>query len=217
MAVVTQPLGSAEARGSVGGLTYNTWRGRHTVKSRSGPSREPTADQLAVLALGKNASLHWSEIDQEQRDGWRRWANEHPESDWTGQPKRLSGHSWYVRLYVRASLVGETPIDDPPNGIPDWLPQTLYASQSGANWYINWDPFSIPPVDQEYIEVYLTAPLSAGRNPTLHDADRTGYADAMDTAFNLGELLAGWYTCWIRPVRFDGMVGSFQSIRFEVS
>jgi len=77
MAVVTQPLGSSEARGSVGGLTYSTWRGKHTVRTRQGPTREPTTDQLVYIALLTEFSQGWNTLTPEQRTHWRDWARDH--------------------------------------------------------------------------------------------------------------------------------------------
>lgn len=217
MAIVTQPLASAEARGSVGGLTYNTWRGKHTVKTRTGPSREPTEDQLYILALGKAASNAWSLLSDDQRAAWNHYGNENPLPHWTGQTKRLSGHSWYVKTWVRSTLVGETPVDDPPALPNNDLLTDFVATPGASSCYVTWTTTIDEQIMGHYIECWLTKPLSAGRSPTIHDADRKGYATDLDSAFDFTSLAAGTYTAFFRPCNAVGLIGPWQSIKFTIT
>lgn len=59
MAKVTLPLMSAEARGKVGGLIYNTWRGNSTVKIKKAPAQPRTARQLLIRAFATTCSRAW--------------------------------------------------------------------------------------------------------------------------------------------------------------
>lgn len=216
MAIVTQPLGSAEARGSVGGLTYNTWRGKRTVKTRSGPTAEPSEKMLEMIGYAQLANAEWKALTDEQRAAWRDWAAIQREPHWTGQDKRLTGHNWFVRLFVRQTLIFETPADTPPNyTIPHHLVLTALADVAGTLglfWsYVPWADDA-----DYYVQIYLTAPLSAGRNATLHDAQRNTEVTYTGGSAGLIPTAPGTFTAFARLLHVTGLASSWQSIRTTI-
>lgn len=228
MAKVVGPLHSTEARGSVGGLTYNTWRGLRTVKGRGGPAGPATGQRLAMLQLGKAASINWGLLGPDQRDAWNLFGNRQLLLDWTGQHKRNSGHSWYVSCWVRSTLLEQTPPDDPPALLNTWRgsnygayhtpqpegdPPVYYYSIITVSWILA----DIPPDQQYYVELYLAGPASAGRQLTIHDAVRVGASIADDTYAAANADHNGSYRIFARPVTATGLVGPWFSAPITIT
>jgi len=216
MAIVTQPLGSSNARGSVGGLTYSQWRGRHTVRTRTGPSREPTPDQQRIIDLTVKYAQHWNVITEAQRTAWRTFAANQRDPHWTGQDKRLTGQQWWIRCNVRLDLNcgGYTPW--PPTApINDYL-TNLQLDSIGDDVAISWDDPQGHGSWEAWVEWWLTKPLSPGRRPTIHDADRIGSTDISDQAAEILGLPDGTYTLFWRIVDDFGQATPFNSTRFKI-
>jgi len=216
MAKVTQPLGSSEARGSVGGFTFNTWRGIHTVKTRSGPKDEPSQLMLDMLALAAAATNDWKVQPQAQRDAWNAWAATRREPFWTGQDKRLTGYNWYLRLYVRRCLIDIFEHQPPPEHTIDHVISGLYAAGGPTGFDLAWDIPTWTDVAEYYVEVYLTHPLSAGRNATIHDAFRYNAAAASTGLMDVSPLAGGTYTAFARLLHVTGLVTPFLSRRVTI-
>jgi len=216
MAKVVGPLHSTEARGSVGSLTYNTWRGMRIVKARGGPPGPATGARLDMLLLGKAASFNWSELTDRERIAWNLYGNQHQETQWTGLPKRLSGHSWYVRIYVRMQLLGiSLPYSVPAFPIT-WDAFITLIDVSPGQVDVLWDiATNEPPLDYK-TEVYLAGPASAGRTLTIHDALRIGFEDASTSDYLFASGPVGHYRAFARSVSQEGLVGTWSSAPFEI-
>lgn len=217
MAKVTQPLGSIEARGSVGGLTYNTWRGIRTVKTRSGPAALPSPLMLQILAYAASATTTWKTITQAERDRWNAWAVDRREPMWTGQDKRLTGYNWFVRLQVRQQLLGNIPDDFPPNYAIKWSIENLRLDLIAGDMLLWWTDPGIPDVNDYYVEIYRAGPLSAGRNATIHDAFRVTAVQFFLEGYSWSAPAPGTYTCFARLLHYNGLVTPFQSARLTVT
>ena len=99
MAKVVGPLHASEARGKMGGLVFNSWRGFATVKAKHAPAQPRTQKQLLVRAICVICARAWQLLTT-QAD-WTTYANTHTLVDWTNTPKRLTGANWYVMLSTR--------------------------------------------------------------------------------------------------------------------
>lgn len=211
MAIVVGPLHSEEARGSVGELTYNTWRGKSTVKTRSGPPGPATGARLAMLQLGKAASFAWSDLTDDQRAAWNLFGNTHQESDWTGTSKRLSGHSWYVRIYVRMSIESHTPRSDPPDTFVTRRITTFDLYPDAEIIYLNWYYAPGGGAGTDRLEVYRAGPSSAGRTLTMHDAARLFSIPLSGSPYDTYPPASGKYTYFVRIINTQGMAGPWAS------
>ncbi len=98
MPKVKNPLFSQEARGGIAGLVYNTWRGINYVKTNTSPTGQGTALRLAAQALMTAISKLWQTATDANRTAWGQYAIDHPVTDWTGSPKRLTGMNWFMKL-----------------------------------------------------------------------------------------------------------------------
>lgn len=216
MAKVLGPLHSIEARGSVDTLTYNTWRGLHTVKRRCGPHALPSQAVLDQLALAALATAAWKAADQTTRDTWNAWAPLHPGLSWTGQEKRITGYNWFLRLYVRQLLINFAPAPLPPDYAITHTLSGLALTWSAPNLVLSWDAFTWGDADAYYTEIYRTGPLSSGVNPTIHAAFRTSAEDYLTQEYMWPSPAPGTYTAFARLLHTNGLVSTFQSVRCTV-
>lgn len=216
MAKVTQPLGSAEARGSVGGLTYNTWRGIRTVKTRSGPKAEPSQKMLNLLAIAAEGTDEWRLLTQAKRDIWNAWAATKREPMWTGQDKRLTGYNWWIRIWVRRYLIEAGPEDYPPDYTIAHTLTGITLTRPIYDIVFAWDTPEFSDWDDYWVEVYMTKPLSTGRNATIHDAFRIFAQNYPIGLANYDPPTAGKTTAFLRLLHENGLVTPFQSVSITI-
>lgn len=214
MAKVTQPLGSSEARGSVGLFTYNTWRGIHTVKERKAPLYTPGGAREASKNIVQFCAQRWRSITQQQRDAWDLYALTHKDCDWTGNDLRLAGYHWYVRCTSRLIRLDIPYDDNPPDLIP--LPGLYLFSASYQPPYIAiaWSSDQSPHADASFVSVWAAGPLSSGRRPSIHDARfilNCGYHDEISGYPSAG---AGRYTTWLAVTTEQGARTPFLRLNY---
>jgi len=159
MPKVKNPLLSMEARGGIGGLVYNTWRGINYVKTNTSPTGQGTEKRLAAQGIMSTVSKLWQQLEDAQRAAWSQYAIDHPVADWTGAPKRLTGMNWFAKLNCQLKRFDLATIEDPPaDPAPD--PLTGFTiSANGANIDVTWD---YPPPAGGMADIFLVGPHSAG-------------------------------------------------------
>lgn len=217
MAKVTGPLHSSEARGSVGSLTYNSWRGIHTVKTRSGPATEYSDAQIEVRAITKAVALSWAARSDNEREAWNAMATSHPEIDWTGNQKRNSGFGWYVRVNYNRALLSSAYLALPPSDFPSYTIPSFMVSEAGGDYAITWDVLEPPLPPFPSIDIWVTGPLTAGRHPNIQDAHKLSIVPLGDFYYQWFPPSVGFYTFFYRYMTASGLVTPFQRYRFQVT
>lgn len=213
MAKVEGPLHSSEARGRVGSLVYNTWRGINYVKTHTNPLTENSAAQVALRLLAANATTSWQAQTDYTRRLWYAYANERPETSCTGQRTRLTAYNWYVRINVRRQLVGGAVLATPPTLTLRHLITNLHYETDPLIIYVEWNwPAAFTPATL-YYELYRVGPHSAGAYPSVRMATRRGYSTFISQYYEDAIPAAGWYTYFVRPAHSTGLVTMFQAIR----
>jgi hypothetical protein len=197
MAKVTAPLFSAEARGRVGGIVFNTWRGLSTVKVKRAPAQPRTARQLIVRAYLKQLAQAWAAVSDTNRALWNAYAVAHPSTDGMGAPVRKTGLDWYVGLGCRLldqakSIVATPPITGPPPAVIAMVITPGAGSMSIA--------FTAAAGTTTSIEAYLWGPHSAGIIPNQRKARFKSRGPAETTPLVITTLGAGLYSVWCRNV-----------------
>ncbi len=216
MAIVTGPLHSSEARGKVGSLVYNTYRGRSYVKSNVAPSTQYSADQIAARAVMVPVIAEWQSMTDAQRDSWNAFASEHTLSDWTGQAKRLSGWNWFAKINYYASVFGGFPTTTPLADLPS-LCVTMTSSQTDPlEITLTWCTIPYPSGGLWFLMFRLAGPHSAARHPSIRMADFTEAAMAEDLSYVMTVPSVGWYTIYATPVLDAGWHMPPQMTRCEV-
>lgn len=207
MAKVVNPLMSAQARGKVGGLIFNTHRGQNTVKGFKSPSQPRTARQLTVRSYITTLSRAWSGITQVQRDGWEDWANLHTVSDWTGTPIRMSGFDAYVKcnallLDQSKASVASAPAVAGPTALAGFA-LTPSSGQISIAWTARGGT-------SEQVDIWLQGPISAGRKPSIVKATHNCFQAGETSPKVISGLGAGTWAVFARVVsETDGQVSTF--------
>ncbi len=136
MARITPSALIDDIKGSVGGVTFSSWKGMSYVKAKAKSVRNPaTADQVAIRnGLTFFARRYFDDLTDAQRAAWDQYAQEVASAERSDQvqggfgarvvPQRQfqrSGYNWYIAINVR--LIKEigvghyaAPIDDAPLG-----------------------------------------------------------------------------------------------------
>lgn len=161
MAKVLNPLNSVEARGRVAGLIYNTWRGISYVKAFSSPNQPGTAIQQAAKQLLASLAAAWQSVSAANRTLWETYAQNNLQSDWTGNPKRLTAMNWFIRCNALCTRLGVANLSAPPSDpAPEASADAAIANNAG-DIEISWTD----PTDANlHFEVRHVGPLSATRD-----------------------------------------------------
>jgi hypothetical protein len=215
MAKVTGPLQSNEARGGIGALIFNTWRGLSTCKMFKSPTQPRTSRQLAVRGFLTTCSRAWAALTTANRLTWTTWANDHPETDWTGQAKRMTGADAYTRHSTRLldqakSVVATAPVVPGPDA-----PANVVVTPSAGSMSIAFTAYAGTTTS---IDGWLYGPTSKGRKPTIVKARHNFYAPGETTPKVVSGLAAGHYWLFLRGIsETDGQASSFVLAEVDVT
>jgi hypothetical protein len=209
MAKLMNPLMSTEARGRVGGIVYNTWRGIRYGKVKTSPAQPRTARQLVIRAFCVTVVRRWAILTGTQREGWNTYATAHPDTDWTGAPQRITGSNWFVRCSVRLLELAKTIVDTAPVAA---APANVIAFvPTGAAGQIScaWTPTAGTTTS---IDLWTHGPHSAGVKSTLVRAKHRIYGPGETSPLVIPTLPAGLYTVYARNIsETDGLASAWVS------
>lgn len=194
---LVNPLMSTEARGKLGGVVYNTWRGTRYAKIQSSPAQPRSSEQLQIRAILSLLSRSWQSLTAAQRQAWSDYAETHTETDWTNTPKRITGLNWYIRLNTRLMLNGWTTIATPPSEPAPPAPTNLEATGGIGQIEITWDNYAGTGTS---VEIWLDGPHSAGRSGSIIRAKKTSLAAGETGTDTITGLRPGTYTVYARAI-----------------
>lgn len=217
MPKVKNPLFSQEARGGIGGLVYNTWRGISYVKTNTSPTGQGTQKRLAAQARLTTVSKVWQTIGDVSRAAWAQYAIDHPVTSWTGAPLRLTGMNYFVMLNAQLDLMGGTPITTPPAiPIPD-ATTGLTLLKTGTDLMVDW---TLPTTTGKRIICFLTGPHSKGVTAKVEQAQlkTVAIADAVGAVVLFADAPIGRYTCFAKVGDFtNGLTSTWTSKYFDMT
>lgn len=220
MAKVVMPLNSLAARGKMGAIIFNTWRGMNTVKAFRSPVQPGSVDQLEMRALLTDATRAWAALTAAQRTGWNDYAELHLESDWSGVQKRLTGQNWYVRTYVFLLLCGAAaPTTAPTAAAPASLTGAGFAYVAGPPKKITLT-WTAPVAATSFLQLWQTPALSTGRIPKFEMAEEfvTIAASTASPYDAVSPIVAGRYGFWCRVIdTLTGLASEFTSADITVT
>lgn len=208
MAKVVGPLHASEARGKMGGLVYNSWRGFATVKAKHAPAQPQSTKQLLVRAICVVSARAWALLSTQAL--WNAYAQTHTLVDWTNSPKRLTGANWYVMLSTRLLKRAIAVVTTPPIVAAPAALTTLTATDAGDHIEVDWTPLLSATNN---VEIWIDCPHTAGRSGSLpralYNMDGVGTVGAANT----GPCPVGRYTIYARVISItDGQVSPFLSV-----
>lgn len=223
MAKVTDPLRSSEARGKVGALSYNTYRGRHTVKTCGIPTGQQTAARIEARRKLIYWSQRWQLLSADQRRAWTEYGNAHPLPDWTGQPRRRTGHQAYVGLSVNQDRCGVEPTGDPPSII---FPAPLSVFSALYDGVADQIDFTIQPFPSDpnlLVDIWRAGPHSAGRYPSIKESGYLMTVQAMPASpmsfgmTSFANVASGGAAAWTNPLHARFEDAHFALARFDTA
>jgi hypothetical protein len=197
MAKVVGPLSSIEARGKVGPLVYNSWRGLHTVRSKVTPKTQNSTAQNAVQDNLHAVVKLWQDYGVAHWAAWELFGREHKETDWTGTARTLCGYSWFCRMNYWAHWYGWGNILVPP--------RKLYgAAISSADIIVNSGTINL---DLTYTTedsstnwwclIWHTTTSSPARHPTIIDAQFAWGLDLASLPWDISMSTTVYNHLWI--------------------
>jgi hypothetical protein len=208
-------LHSTEARGRVGAIVYNTWRGIATVKSKIAPAQPRTTRQLAIRAFCTTIARRWAIITGTQRDGWTAYSAAHPDTDWTGNPQRITGLNWFVRCSVRLLDLAKAVVDSAPV-VPAPANVALLVCTGGSGQISC--AFTAYTGTDTSIDIWTQGPHSVGVVSTIVRAKHKAYGPGETTPLVVTGLPAGFYTVFARSVsEVNGLASAFVSATATVT
>jgi hypothetical protein len=207
MAKVIGPLGSSEARGRVGGLIYNTWRGISTVKVKHAPCQPRTSLQLALRAIAITLVRLWASCVN--KVDWNNYAAIHPYVDGMGNSIRATGANWYVALNTRLKRMGLAAVETPPAVAAPNAIVGLDASCTSGSFSPTW---TAPSLAADGVDVWMDGPHSPGRKGSLAKANYLANWTGDQSGLGSVNALPGNYTLYARGISLvDGQVSVWVS------
>lgn len=156
MARITPSALVDDIKGSVGGVTFSSWKGMSYVKAKAKSVRNPaTKDQVVVRnAMTFFSRRFFDDLTDAQRAGWDQYAQEVASAERSDQvqggfgarivPQRQfqrSGYNWYIAINVRlvkelgkphfAAPIDNAPIGQTPPSQPVWT-SVVYDPLTGT-------------------------------------------------------------------------------------
>ena len=156
-----RPLFSDAARGGFQGLVFNTWRGINTVKKNTSPSNQQTTARILARTRMIDASKAWKNLTETQREGWRTFANEHTELDWTGAMLKKTGFDWFVSCYVNSVRCGGAGVAAAPTAGAPSAPSDFAVTATGGAIKAS---YTLTTNANAKLQIWMTKPQSAGIN-----------------------------------------------------
>lgn len=207
---VRAPLHSIDVRGRFGvALVFSIWRGANYARTFTIPTNPRTPRQLTIRAFLTTASRAWNLITDAQRTAWDAFAQLQSRTDVFGEPIKATGINEYVALSVIALDVGQVPVSDPP--ITD-APAVLAGTTVGPNLVPGEIEIAWTGVDGDFVDVWITSLLPAGRRPSENLYSHSIYpAIGASPAQIAGLVSGGKYGVKVRAVRNNGQIGPFLS------
>lgn len=216
MPKVFRPLFSDQARGGFQGVVFNTWRGINTVKKNTSPSNQQTSARILARTRLIDASKEWRNLTEAQRDGWRTFANEHTELDWTGAMLKKTGFDWFVSCYVNSIRCGGSGVTTAPSSGAPSAPSNLTLTANGG---VITAAYTLTSQTNYALQIWSTDPMSKGINAVKEMAkwvQNANYATATSQAVKT-VTSSGRVTVFVKATdKVTGMTSGFVKAYVDV-
>ena len=186
-------------KGSVGGLTYTTNKGRHVCKRRSYPVRRHVGTQSLIRATLGWVTRQWGLAGAAIWAEWTAYAQSHLLPDKFGQPSQVSGFNWYVKLNMEQMIAAdgvEIVCESPPVADPIFTVNSIVASDGLADGTVVLTPALNGAGDaDDFLQIQVAGPFTS-EGKQIVDSFFTDMASAAGNAATVDvtdlQVLA-WY------------------------
>jgi len=215
MAKVKAPLFGTEARGRMGGLVYNTWRGINYVKAHTGPAQPRSQKVLQVRAYTAFLVRNWAILSADARLHWNQYAYDHPVLDTMNGTRRLTGANWYVMLNVRLLLLGYLTQSEPPTTAAPESPAVFAAADGVGQSILTWTAMG---GTDKLVTIWAVGPHTKGRLAKIQMARTLFWVTGEAGTATVTGLRPGRHTFFVRTVDEDnGLVSTWVSDTADIT
>jgi len=205
MAKVIGPLHSTEARGVIGGLIYNTWRGIRNIKRMTSPAQPRTQRSLQIRAWTIRLVRAWQSLSAGNQGLWNDYAAAHPLIDWTGIAKRITGANWYVALGLRLLDMGKSLVSTPPLTVAPDPPEAFAAANGAGSSVLTW---TATAGTDKTLDYWVYGPHSPGLRAKIQRAKHYKYCAGESGTDTFTPGTTGLFTFFARMLDEDNGLSS---------
>lgn len=218
MAIVSSPLKSEKARGSVGRTTYSVWRALDTARIRSVPSQPRTEMQMLVRNILSTLSRVYQTLTAAQVAAWRDYANDNEYRSRFGTPFAGSGLNAFLGCNFHVLRLEKPAVLTPPVSPPNANVASLRTEPTdipAVGAVLEWTYFGTAQ-EEDYVEIQLTRMFpSLGRRAQDSDYRHVAYIAANNTTHDIVDLVdQGWYWTRVRYVSEAGQATPWMTTQF---
>jgi hypothetical protein len=206
MVKVTGPLHSVEARGRLGDLEYNTWRGLSVVRVHKDPDPPISTRQQTQQANFKAITLVWKTLTDAQRATWTNYADRHPGLDWSGKPIHMSGFNAYCKLNAWRQFLSATLLTTAPAMCFFPILTTMAINYEGVDPILTFNFTTFSGSSQYDTLLRSAGPYSAGRQADIHHAVYVVHGTLASKSLTIphaGLEVNKYYGYWLRSVHYQ--------------
>ena len=215
MVKVLNPLNSTEARGRLGGIVYNTWRGINYAKTQTAPAQPRSARQLIIRAYTTALVRLWATLTANERKSWTDYANGHTETDGMGLTKRMTGLNWFVRCNIRLMDLSITPVKTAPSAA---APDPIVSYQALDGVLSSQQIWELGPGTNLMVDIFKFGPHSKGQFAKIERAKHDSYTAYEVDSLTISNLSPGRYTFFARIVsETNGLASPWKSDTADVT
>lgn len=152
----------AEIRGSTSGTVYSRNRFGAYTRNRVSPVQPRTDRQLEVRGIFAGLARLWSLLSEEDREGWRAYAENVSRIDTLGQSYRITGLQAFISHNATrdAMGIGVTTTPPPPDIVAPTLTAITLSVEPGSEKMLL--EFSPSPLQNTALLITATRPLNPG-------------------------------------------------------
>ena len=205
MAKVLNPLHSSEARGRVGGVQWNTWRGTRYAKQQTAPAQPRSSRQLQIRAWCVQLVRMWQSLSAANQTQWTDYATAHPDVDWTNSPKRLTGSNWFVRCGIRLLDMSKAIVPTAPVTVAPDAPAAFAAADGILQSIVTWTPTAGTDLN---LDLWHLGPVSKGIQAKIQRSKHKLYTEGEGGTVTCSGLAVGRHWFWARIVDEDNGLAS---------
>jgi len=156
-----------------------------------------TEPQIEARNITAALTVFWQELEQSERDLWNLWASQHTLDSWTGQPKRISGYNWFIKLNYYPWRFESSYHNIPLPALRSYLFENLNASWVSPNFTITWTPQNMPADYTDYVIWRIEGPYKCIRTANIKRAGTINHVREWTGTFSSAISVPGWYAIHI--------------------
>lgn len=170
-----------DGRGKIGGHVATKNRGGAVLRTKVTPSNAQSASQSGIRNRFTGLAQAWRGLSQADRDAWNAAVPSFSRTDIFGDLRNPSGANLYQRVNNNLLSIGETALSVPP--LPSEVQAVVASALSAAVGTPAMSLTFAPAIDADTkVQVWATAPLSAGKQFVKSEYRRIGTLAHADTS-----------------------------------